>query len=82
MSLYRGYSGAAHSICNLKYNVLKEILIVFHNGSNYDDHFIVKALTEEFEGKFICLEGNTEKYTTFTVPIGEKVIRNDKMEKK
>ena len=37
-----GHRGAAHSICNLKYSVSKEILIVFHNGSNYDFHFIIK----------------------------------------
>ena len=26
------YSGAVHSICNLKLNVLSEILVDFHNG--------------------------------------------------
>ena len=36
------YRGAAHSICNLKYSVPKEVLIVFHKGSNYDYHFIKK----------------------------------------
>ena len=36
------YRGAAHSICNLKYCVPKKIPIVFHNGSNYDYHFIIK----------------------------------------
>ena len=36
------YRGAAHIICNLKYNVPKNIPIVFHNGSNYDYHFIIK----------------------------------------
>ena len=46
------YRGAAHSICNLKFNVPNEIPVVFHNGSNYDYHFIVKALANEFEGKF------------------------------
>ena len=40
------YRGAAHSICNLKYNVSKEIPIVFHNGLNYDYHFIIKKLTK------------------------------------
>ena len=40
------YRGAAHSICNLKYSVPKKIPIVFHNGSNYDYHFIMKDLTE------------------------------------
>ena len=28
------YRGAAHSICNSKYSVPKNIPIVFHNGSN------------------------------------------------
>ena len=42
------YRGAAHSICNLKYSVPKKIPILFHNGSNYDYHFIIKELTEEF----------------------------------
>ena len=30
------YKSGAHSICNLKYNVPKQIPIVFHNESNYD----------------------------------------------
>ena len=34
------YRAAAHNICNLRYKVPKEILIVFHNGSIYDYHFI------------------------------------------
>ena len=40
--------GAALSICNLKYSVPKKFLIVFHNGSNYDYHFIMKESAEEF----------------------------------
>ena len=43
------YKGAAHSICNFKYSVPKEIPIVFHNRSNYDDHFIMQKLAETFE---------------------------------
>ena len=39
------YRGAAHNICNLRYKIPKEIPIVFHNGSTYDYHFIIK----EFE---------------------------------
>ena len=26
--------------------------MVFHNGSNYDYHFIIKELAEEWEGQF------------------------------
>ena len=29
------FIGAAHSICNLRYKVPKEIPTVFHNGSSY-----------------------------------------------
>ena len=38
------YRGAAHSICNLRYKISKEIPVVFHNGSTYDYHFIIKQL--------------------------------------
>ena len=27
------YRGAAHSICNLRFNVPNEVFVVFHNGS-------------------------------------------------
>ena len=59
------YRGAAHSICNLKFNVPGEIPVVFHNSSNYDYHFIIKELANEFEGQFECLGENKEKYKTF-----------------
>ena len=36
------YRDTAHSICNLKFNVPNEIPVVFHNGSNYTSHFIIK----------------------------------------
>ena len=36
------YRGAAHSICNLKFNMPNEIPVVFNNGLNYDYHFIIK----------------------------------------
>ena len=59
---YHGkYRGAAHRICNLRYKVLKEIQVVFHNGSTYDYHFIIKELAKEFEGEFECLGEDTEK---------------------
>ena len=78
--LYTGkYLGAAHNICNLRYKIPKEIPIVFHNGSTYDYHFIIKELVKECEGNFECLGENTEKYITFSVPIKKK-IENKEME--
>ena len=63
------FIAAAHNICNLRYNVPKKIPIVFHNGSTYDYHFVIKKLAEEFKGDFKCLGENTEKYITFSVPL-------------
>ena len=42
------YRSAARNICNLKYSVLKNIPIAFHHGSNYNYHFIIIELAEEF----------------------------------
>ena len=64
---------AAHRICNLYYKILREIPVVFHNGSAYDYHFIIKQLAEEFKGEFKCLGENTEKYITFSVPIRKEL---------
>ena len=71
------HRGAAHNICNLRYKVPKEIPIVFHNGSTYDYHFIIKELVKEFKGNFECLGENTEKYITFLVPIKKKIENKD-----
>ena len=64
------YRGAAH---NTRYKTPKEILVVFHNDSTYDYHFIIKELAEEFEGQLECLGENTEKYITFSVPIKKEL---------
>ena len=72
------YRGAVHSICNLKYSVPKKIPVVVHSGSNYDYHFIIKELPEEFKKQFTCLGENTEKCINFTVPIKKEVTRIDK----
>ena len=50
---------------------------MFHNGSIYDYHFIIKELVKEFEGNFECLGKNTEKYITFSVPIKKKIENKD-----
>ena len=64
--------------CNLKYSVPKNIPITFYNGSNFDYHFIIKGLAEEFKKEFTFLGENTENNITFTVPIEKEVTRTDK----
>ena len=54
--------GAAHNKRNMKYKIIKDIPIIFHNGSTYDYHLIIKELVKEFKGEFVCLGENTEKY--------------------
>ena len=73
------YRGAAHDICNLRYKIPKEIPVVFHNGSTYDYHFIIKELGEEFKLEFECLGENTEKYITFSVPTKKETIKKIRM---
>ena len=67
------YRGAAYSTCNLKYKIPKNIPVIFHNGSTYDYHFIIRELASEFHGNFECLGENAKKYITFSVPIKKRI---------
>ena len=62
------FRGAAHSICNLKYKVPKEIPVIIHNAT-YDTHFIINQLEIEFKGEINCIGDHMEKYISFSVPI-------------
>ena len=68
--------GLAHSICNLKYKIPKEIPIIIHNAT-YDTHFIINQLAIEFKGELNCIGDNMENYITFSVPI-KKELNNGK----
>ena len=48
------YGAAVHITSNLRYKTLKEIPVVFHNGSTYEYDFIIKELAREFEGQCEC----------------------------
>ena len=55
-----------------------EISVVFHNGSNYDYHFIIKEVAEECKEEFECLGEYTEKYVTFSTTIRKcNIMCND-----
>ena len=70
------FRGPAHSICNLKYKLLKEIPITIHNAS-YDTLFILNQLAILFNGEVNCIRDNMEKYITFSVPFKKEVINNN-----
>ena len=70
------YRGAAHSKCNLQYKASKCIPVVFHNGSSYDNHFVIMQLVKDFKGYFNCVGENTEKYISVFLYLSlKKVIR-------
>ena len=76
------YRVAAHSICNLKYVIPKNIPVSFHNGSNYDYHFIIKELAKDIQTKFNFIGENLGKYKTFSLQITKdtKEIENNRKE--
>ena len=64
------FRGATHSICNLNYEVPKNIPVVIHNAS-YDTHFIINQLAKKFKGELDCIGENMEKYITFSAQINK-----------
>ncbi|KFM60901.1 hypothetical protein X975_19061, partial [Stegodyphus mimosarum] len=61
------YRGAAHSTCNLNYQLSWKIPVVFHNLRGYDSHLIVQELGK-LKGKRInCIANNMEKYISFSI---------------
>ena len=56
----------------MKYEVPKEIPVIFHNAS-YDTHFMLNQLAIELN----CIGDNMEKYITFSVQIKKEVIDNN-----
>lgn len=59
------YRGAAHSKCNMKYQVSKSVPVVFHN-LDYDSHFLLERLANLIEGRISIIPKNCEHYVAFT----------------
>jgi hypothetical protein len=65
------YRGASCGGCNLKCrNDGFSFDVFFHNGENYDFHYIIKAISEicqDIPMKIDCIPLNTEKYLTLSL---------------
>ena len=66
------FRGPAHSICNLKYKVPKEIPIIIHNAT-YDTHFIINQLATEFKGELNCIGDIMENISLFWYQLKKKL---------
>ena len=61
------FSGAAYSICNLRYSIQKDIPVFFYNGTNYDFNLIIPELAKEFRSELNCIPLNDEKFMSFSI---------------
>ena len=62
------YRNITHFICNLKYDVLKKIPIIFEIGSKYDFHLMIKHLTEKSKETILITHARIQKkYISFSV---------------
>ena len=68
------FRGAAHNICNLRYNVPKKIPIVFHNGSKYDYHFVIKELAKNLNVNLNAQEKIQKNMLLFQYHLKKKMI--------
>lgn len=59
------YNGVAHEHCSQKFNTPSFLPVFLHNLSNYDAHFIIKALNF-VDGNIELLPQNKEKYISFS----------------
>ena len=50
----------------------KFIPVIFHNGSRYDNHLIIRQISKDFNCNGKCSGENTEKYITFSMNVVKK----------
>ena len=62
------FRGAAHSQCNLQYQLPKFVPVIFHNLLGYDSHLFIKQLGKS-KGNINCIPNNEEKYISFSKTI-------------
>ena len=62
------YRGPTHSLCNLRYQILSYIPVIFRNLSGYDTHLFIKELGKHSKDIGVIAK-NKEDYITFSVKV-------------
>ena len=60
------FRGAAHFSCNANFKISRKVPVVFHNLKGYDDHLIMKELSN-FDVSIDVIPCGLEKYMAFIV---------------
>lgn len=60
------FRGSAHQGCNIKYQEIRTIPVVFHNLSHYDAHFLMRKISSKPDGPISIIPINSENYISFT----------------
>ena len=72
------FRGAAHSLCNFKFQRPKFTPVFFHNLQNYDAHLFVRALgTLDEVLEVTCIPNNEEKYISVSLKFELKKERRE-----
>ena len=58
------FRGAAHKVCNLNFQLTKNVPVIFHNLQSYDSHLIFNEL-DKFDVKIKVIPNGLEKYMAF-----------------
>ena len=66
------YRQAAHTLCNIKYQIPKKIPLICHNLKNYDSNFIIEALNRKHFFKKVSVIPQT--FEKFIALIIDKII--------
>ena len=58
------FRGSAHKICNVNFQLTKNVPAIFHNLKGYDSHLIFNEL-DKFDVKIKVIPNGLEKYMAF-----------------
>ena len=77
------FRGAAHSQCNLQYELPKFVPVIFHNLSGYNSHLFIKQLGKS-QGSINFMPNDEDKFisSSKTISAGDEDSYKNRIEKR